>query len=105
MVKQNKLTDKLKASPFRDEIENKIIELKENKNSVNKIIDNIFNEFNLKISKYSINKVISNHNTKQSENSTSENISNNDISTNNEEDNKNNDDDDIMLILRAFCFS
>lgn len=70
------------------EIENKIIELKENKNSVNKIIDNIFNEFNYKLTKYKVNKVISNHNTLQSEESeiTEKTSNNNDEETNDEED-------------------
>lgn len=80
------------------EIENKIVELKENKNSVNKIIDNIFNEFNYKLTKYKVNKVISNHNTLQSEEETDENITektsnNNDENINHEEETNEEDEE------------
>ena len=49
-----------------EDIENKIIDLKNDGKTINNIINDIFNNFNVKITKYGINKIISNYNTQTS---------------------------------------
>ena len=61
-----------------EDIENKIIELKNDGKTINNIINDIFNNFNVKITKYKVNKIITSYNTQES---TSKSVSDSDSDT------------------------